>query len=203
MTNKTIPTMALAALAAAAFSAAPADASSIPGISVEPAPEVAGPFDMVNFFGFFGSGDASAPTASTPVDGTLSVVITGDIADDLSFTSGALGMTDDSGAWLSGTLAHVSTVSDPDGDDIVEMLFDTLGGPAETEFGTFAVATLTGEFGASPFAPTSLLSTSGVTGSFSIKSANPTPIPLPAGLPLLLGGFGLLWLVRNGFPMRK
>ena len=186
MTNSTMPTMALAALAAATFAAAPVYASSIPGITVEPAPEVAGPFDMTNFFGFFGSEVASSTSASTPVNGPLSVVITGDIAPDLSFTSGALAMTDDSGAWLSGTLAHVSAVSDPGGEDTVEMLFDTLGGPAGAEFGAFAVATLTGEFGASPFGLTSPMSTFGVTGSFSINPATTAAIPLPAGLPLLI-----------------
>lgn len=117
---------------------------------------------------------------------TLSVAITGDIADDLNFTSGALAMTDDSGEWLTGTLARVSTVSDPGGDDTVEMLFDTLGGPAGTEFGTFSVATLTGEFGATPFGLTSPMSTFGVTGSSMINSAIPAAIPLPAWFPLLI-----------------
>lgn len=93
-------------------------------------------------------------------------------------------MTDDSGEWLTGTLARVSTVSDPGGDDTVEMLFDTLGGPAGTEFGTFSVATLTGEFGATPFGLTSPMSTFGVTGSFMINSAIPAAIPLPAWFPL-------------------
>ena len=191
MNTRTITLLAQAAFAAALF-AQSAEASSILGITELSSPEVSGEFDMTNFFGFFGSGVASNSSALTAFDGSLSVSMTSDVASDLSFTSGALSVTDDDGAWLSGNLANVATVSDPAGEDTVEMLFDGLSGPAAAEFGNFAIATLTGEFGASPFGPGSPMSTFGVSGEFQINAAMATPIPTPAALPLLVAGLGVV-----------
>jgi len=150
-------------------------------------PQLNGPFDMTNFFGFFGSGSVSGNTASTTVLDTLSTSNTSDIASDNSFSTGALSVTDGGAGWLTGSLADLAVTSDPAGDDSITMLFDSLGGTAAGEFGDFVVAELTGEFGAMPFALTAPMATFGVSGSATFTGAEAmAPIPLPAGLPLLI-----------------
>jgi len=188
-------TRLLAAAVVLCASAATTHAATLSSVSVT-GPSIDGPFDMVNFFGFFGSGTVTGNTATTPVADSLATGISGSIASDNTFTSGSMTVTDGGAGWLSGTLIDLAVASDPAGDDTITMLFDDIAGTAGAEFGDFVVAELTGEFGATPFGFTAPMSTFGVSGSatFSGATSAVAPIPLPAGIVLLASALGLLAL---------
>ncbi|WP_372922978.1 hypothetical protein [Roseovarius sp.] len=132
-------------------------------------------------------------TATTPVADSLATGISGSIASDNTFTSGAMSITDGGAGWLSGTLIDLAVASDAAGDDTITMLFDDIAGTASGEFGEFVVAELTGEFGATPFGSTAPMAF-GVSGTATFSGATSTvaPIPLPAGIVLLASALGLL-----------
>ena len=192
-------TRLLAAAVALCVSAGTSHALSLS--SVNPiGPVIEGPFVMTYFPSpvdlFFGSGNnVTSNTASTSVADSLATSISATIASDNTFTTGAMSVTDGGAGWLSGMLIDLAVASDPAGDDTITMLFDDIAGPAGAEFGSFVVAELNGEFGATPFDFTAPMANSGVVGS--AKFSGVTPIPLPAGLPLLAASMGIFWLASR------
>ncbi|MCA8883531.1 MAG: hypothetical protein KDA50_07265 [Rhodobacteraceae bacterium] len=198
----TLPRLATLALAAGLMLlglGGRADATALPGVTIGTAPQLeATPADIANFFGFTVFGFVSAETATTPINTGLLVSVVADIAPDGSFSSGDLAVSDGAAAWLNGTLSAVATTINATGDDTIELLFDTLNGSAAPEFGPRSVVTLVGEFGSAPFDPAGPLAINGAQGMVYVNPAVLTnPIPLPAALPLLVAGLGMLRLATR------
>jgi hypothetical protein len=188
-------TLAAALLAGGAL-AAPASAATL-GLTVDPSVSIAGTAQADNdpfFFGFTatttgglsGSGFGGDPA---PLDLVLSDFAVGPLPLGAEFTiSGA------DTVLTSATLLDLAVESDAadDGDDVIELLFGSLGGSAGGDFGAQALLVLTGEFGADPigtgFATTDI--------AFAANPVALAPIPLPAGMTLLLGGIAALGAAR-------
>ena len=133
-------------------------------------------------FAFFGTGvqDGAGPNLS------ISTSSAGNF-----FASGPL--TPPPAVILTGS----SLVSTTFGQGFIEILYGSSGGTLATDFAQFLVRI--DNFGI-PFANADVSSTAilvPTTANISVTSAYPAVIPLPAGLPLLLGGVGALALLRR------
>lgn len=94
-------------------------------------------------------------------------------------------------------LTGSSLVSTTFGQGFIEILYGSSGGTLATDFAQFLVRI--DNFG-SPFENADISSTAiflPTTADISVTTANQAVIPLPAGLPLLLGGVGALAFLRR------
>jgi hypothetical protein len=190
-------TFAAAALLAGAVLAAPASAASL-GLTIDPTISISGSaqaendpsfigFNVTSTGGLAGAGFGGDPA---PLDLSLFDFAAGPVPGGAEFA-----VSDVAPVLTSAALIATAASSDAavDGDDVIELLFGSLGGSAAGAFGERALVTLVGEFGEDPF---------GIGFAFTpvAFSANPVttpaPIPLPAGLPLILTGLGALGALR-------
>lgn len=105
----------------------------------------------------------------------------------------ALDIFDEDTNFLTGTLSDTGFVdTDARYNGVLELLFDVTGGTFAAEFGDQVLMTLTANFGSDPF-NIDFGSTAGTLSLNPVIAA----VPLPAGLPLLLGGFGCFALLRR------
>lgn len=112
------------------------------------------------------------------------------IADPTSGATGGFDIFDDNGLFLDGDVLAVGFT-----DSVIEFEFGNLSGSGAGSFGSSVLALISFDdaLGANPFA-------SLVDGDFysaSISISNVTPIPLPAGFPLLAAGLGGLLILRR------
>lgn len=163
-------------------------------------PTVTASAATVDYFGFF---DGSLSTFAAIIDNTsgislgaspqLSFAVGFDLIDPTTGLSGGFGVTDASGQVLSGDLIAVGF-----SDSVIELQFGNLIGTGVGNFGTSVLATLafTDDLGLNPFS--SLVDLTSYNASISIanvQSGPVSPIPLPAGIWLLLAGiFSLAWV---------
>jgi hypothetical protein len=185
------PLTRLGAAAAAALLSLTLSAGALPiGLTQVDAPAVSGGGGLlVNGplgpgLTFSGPGVGSAPAAASDL---FVSVTTGP-----GFTTGAFNVSSPStGQYLVGNLVDFGFLFDAAGADRLELLFDITGGSAAPEFGSQALAFLTGEFGTNDGA-----FSTGFAASADIRIAAP-PIPLPAAPILLLSGLAVFGVFRH------
>lgn len=126
---------------------------------------------------------------------TLDIVAgfgTADPTDSSDFAFGGfLDVSDDDGQFLVGDLSSISF-----GTDLIELSFNNLIGNAAGSFGSTVIATISFDDmpGADPF---SAFVDGKIYGASVDISSAVAPVPLPAGLPLLIAGIGGLAVVRR------
>lgn len=106
--------------------------------------------------------------------------------------AGFLDVIDDAGQFLAGDLLAIGFT-----EDVIELQFDNLSGTGAGAFGTSVLVLVTFDdpLGANPFGD--LFDGDALGASISIARVQPvTPIPLPAALPLLGAGLGVLVILR-------
>lgn len=173
-------------------------AEAAPLNAVTDAPVIDVPVATADYIEFFGIGDLSIIGAEglsfdlVPAGPLLiDIFVDFDVADPSGTAGGALFSVDDDGVFLDGAL--VRTGFD---DDVLQLLFGGLTGPAAGDFGRFVLAELV--FidpvpGTDPLASFVDETTYDVAATLSSVSA----IPLPAALPMLAAGLGGLVLLRR------
>ena len=163
-----------------------------PVLTVDPA--------NVTFSDLFGEGDLSMFDLVTDISGlttngdvTLGFGVGFDLIDPTMALSGGFDLSDDDGLLLSGNLTATGF-----GDDVIELQFDSLSGSATGAFSDMVLLEIVFDpadgLSDAPFGNLEDLTTYMATVTLS-NVGDLAPIPLPAGLPLLvvaLGGFG--WL---------
>lgn len=117
------------------------------------------------------------------------------LADPTTGLSGGFDIFDEDGFFLGGDLFAVGFI-----EDVIELQFNNLSGSGAGSFGTSVLALITFDdpLGANPFA--SLFDGDSLGASITISdvaSSTVAPIPVPAGLPLLLTGLGGIVLLRR------
>ena len=196
----------IATLAAVLFASAP-DAATL-GLSTS-APTIAASTAQVDYLEFSPDGDLSA--AGMIVDGSSLITLAGvaeisfgigfDLANPDVAPSGGFDIYDDNGLYLAGDLIALGFRAFGGNGSLIELHFGQLSGNGEGEWtDTLLMNVIFPSGGGNPFDmfvdgenhPASI-------GIFAVTSV-PTPIPLPGGLPLLLGG--LLCLRWRGFAKR-
>lgn len=187
---------ALAIGLAAFWAADEAAAKPLPYVLDGPTIEI--PFASADYLEVGGTGDLSAflaeglATDTTQAGGLfVDFTLTFDPLAPAGTALGALFSVDDDGAFLDGDVLQTGF----DG-DVLQVLFGNLTGKAAGDFGRFALLELVFVF---PFAGTDPLTTlvDGTTYDVAATIYSATPIPLPAGLPLLAAGLGGLVLLRR------
>lgn len=130
--------------------------------------------------------DGASPTGFTTIDFAAGY----SLADPALNLSGFLDVSDENGQFLVGDLLAVGFT-----EDIVELQFGNLTGSGAGLFSSSVLALIAFDdpLGANPF--DSFVDGDSYIASVSIS--NVAPIPLPAGLPLLLAGLGGLALLRR------
>lgn len=172
------------------------------------APSLQATTAFIDYFDFFGDGelltdipeadviDGFSPVGFTTIDFVVGFS-TSDPTDASDFAFGGfLDISDDDGQFLTGDLLAIGFA-----EDTIELQFDNLSGVGAGSFGTSVLALVAFDdpLGADPFA--SLFDGDSLGGSITVSNVATTvaPIPLPAGLPLLLAGLaGLCWVGRKG-----
>jgi len=112
--------------------------------------------------------------------------------DPTTELTGGFDVLDDDGFFLGGDLIAVGFT-----EDVIELQFGNLDGSAANLFGSSVLALIAFEdpLGANPFA--ALLDGDSLWASISLSKVAVAPVPLPAGLPLLLAGLAGMAMVRK------
>lgn len=149
------------------------DGLSVDFFTAAPIPAVADGFDGgtglgVDLFGFFDSGDASGGSlnALLSVENDAGVLLTADVVEAVGFD-----------------------------DDLIQILFSHLDGPAAAEFGQQVLVELVFLFPPVDSSPFANLEDGGEYEVAGVVSA--VVIPLPATLPLLAAGLGAFAVARR------
>lgn len=158
---------------------------------------------MVDFFAFPPDGDLSAALVDVdaatdiplPTAATLGFGIGFTLADPTDTPTGGFDIANGSGLLLAGDLIDVGFV-----EDVIELHFGTLTGSLAADFGSAALMVITFDdpgnaLDANPF--DGLVDGQSYGASITVSAIDTTPIPLPAGAVLLMGGIGLLALRRR------
>ncbi|WP_136636741.1 VPLPA-CTERM sorting domain-containing protein [Pseudooceanicola onchidii] len=134
-------------------------------------------FDTVALGSVVGAG----PVLEVGVDVQLGF----DVSDPYGTLTGALFTTDGADGFLDGDLVNVGFDT-----YVVELVFGNLTGSAASLFGDFALVEL---FFEDPYLndPLAMLEDGETYAVYGVVSSV-APVPLPAGLPLMAGGFALL-----------
>ncbi|SFR06274.1 VPLPA-CTERM sorting domain-containing protein [Poseidonocella sedimentorum] len=163
------------------------------------APSLSSSTGLISYFDVDPDGDLS--TGGAEVDATDGVSPSGfteigfgvgfSLADPTTGLTGGFDVFDDDGLFLGGDLFAVGFT-----EDVIELHFNNLSGSGASAFGTSVLALIVFDdpLGANPFA--ALLDGDELGASITISDVV-APIPLPAGLPLLLAGLLGLGLVRR------
>ncbi|MEP5758982.1 MAG: VPLPA-CTERM sorting domain-containing protein [Litoreibacter sp.] len=172
------------------------------GLTTE-APSLSSSAAFIDFLDFDPDGDLS--TFGAEVDATdglspagfteISFGIGYALSDPMGNFSGGFDVFDEDGEFLAGDLLAVGFM-----EDVIELQFGNLNGSGSGDFGSSVLALISFDdpLGANPF--TSFFDGDSLGASISISSVANTsvaPIPLPAGLPLLLGGLGFLGFMKR------
>lgn len=185
---------------AAAFGSMSAAATL--GLTTE-APSLSSSTAFIDFFDIDPDGDLS--TFGAEVDTTDGVTPVGfteigfgvgyALTDPTGDFSGGFDIFDEVGEFLAGDLVAVGFT-----DNVIEFQFGNLTGSGARDFGSSLLALITFDdpLGANPFDNFFDGDSLGATITISsVLDTSVAPIPLPAGLPLLLGGMGVLALARR------
>lgn len=189
-------TLAIGAVVGGAASAATLGLTTeTPGLSSSVA--------FVDFFDFDPDGDLSSFGAE--VDATDGVSPNGfteigfgfgySLADPTGDFDGGFDVFDESGEFLAGDLSAIGFT-----EDAIELQFGNLSGSGASSFGSSVLMLISFDepIGANPF--NAFVDFDSLGASISIASVADTsvaPIPLPAGLPLLITGIGGIALLRR------
>ena len=151
-------------------------------------------FDDFEFIDMLVLGDIDSETGVTVgPNPLLSFALGFGIFDPTNIFLGGFGIDTDNGQFLSGDLIAVGFT-----EDVIELQLGNLVGSGVGSFGSSVLATLTSlDFGANPF--DSLAGGGSTTASVTLANVvEMPPIPLPAGLGLLLSALaGLAFLRRK------
>jgi len=184
------------ALAISAMVAGTSSAATL-GLTSE-APILSSSTAFIDFFDLDPDGDLSAFGAEVDTtDGVSTVGFTEigfgfgySLSDPSGDFSGGFDVFDEDGEFLAGELLAVGFT-----EDLIELQFGNLGGAGAGVFGSSVLIMISFDdsLGPNPF---SAFVDGDVLGA-SISIASVAPIPLPAGLPLLLTGIGGIALLRR------
>lgn len=139
--------------------------------------------------------DGVSPNGFTTVDFVVGFS-TADPSDTSDFAFGGfLDVSDDDGQFLVGDLFAIGYT-----EDAIELQFNNLSGSGAGSFGSTVLALVAFDdpLGANPFA--SLFDGDSLAASITVSNVadvSMAPIPLPAGMPLLIAGLGGLALLRR------
>ncbi|MCO8146371.1 hypothetical protein NHN26_14170 [Rhodovulum tesquicola] len=173
-------------------------AAAFPALSAGAAPIIDLPDGEAAFTVFDGTGDLTLFGADALVNGSgLSAALTADLAlvfdqaDPYGTLDGFLDLYEGADLFLGGLLASVSAE-----EDLLTLVFDMLTGSAAALFGDALRVELffNTEVGADPLAG---LESGEVYKVVATGEGQLAPIPLPAGLPLLLAGLGAMLVLRR------
>ncbi|SEB07400.1 hypothetical protein [Rubrimonas cliftonensis] len=189
MFRKTLPAIALLPIVLAA---APSGAATLSVITLD-APTLTGVGDASNSpglfdFEFFGVGAVSSePAEATGLDIDIVAEI---LADGSVGPEGGLLLVGPGpqagGFFLTGDLTDVAFSIGP-GEDVLELLFEVISGPAE--YGMLALARIFGDFGDDA---ASAFGSNGFDPTDARFELHPAVIPLPAALPMAVSALALL-----------
>lgn len=168
------------------------------GLTTE-APSLSSSTAEIDYLEFLSDGNLStfgaevdATNGTSPVGLTeISFAVGFDVSDPTGDFGGGFDVFDDNGEFLAGDILAVGF-----SEDVIEFQFGNLSGSAADDFGSSVLALITFDdpLGVDPFR--ALADGDALFASISIsRVAAIAPVPLPAGLPLLLTGalgFGLL-----------
>ncbi len=167
------------------------------------APSFSSSTAFIDFLDFDPDGDLStfgvevvATDGVTPVGLTeIGFGIGYSLADPTGDFSGGFDIFDEDGEFLAGDLLAVGFT-----EDVIEFEFGNLTGSGAGDFGASVLALIAFDdpLGMNPF--NGFLDGDSLGASITVLNVVDTsvaPVPLPAGLPLLLGGIGILAIARN------
>lgn len=172
------------------------------GLTTE-APSLTSNTAFIDFLDFDPDGDLS--TFGAEVDATDGVAPVGfteigfgigySLSDPTGDFSGGFDIFDEDGEFLAGDLLAVGFT-----EDVIEFQFGNLTGSGAGDFGASVLALIAFDdpLGLNPFE--SFFDGDSLGASITISSVvdtSPAPIPLPAGLPLILTGLGGLLVLRR------
>ena len=195
LTMKTLLTSLALGLAAfgAAERAHAASLDVVTGAPVIDVPSATADYSEVSGAGDLSLFDAEALSPDLSSTGTLllNLAVNFDASAPSATADGVLLSEDDDGPFLDGTLVEAGYDN-----DILQLLYGDLTGSAAGDFGGFALLEV---FFIALFPGTDPLSNlvDGITYDVSATVSSAAPIPLTAGLPLLLAGLGGLLMLRR------
>ncbi|MEO9514404.1 MAG: hypothetical protein ABJH45_21575 [Paracoccaceae bacterium] len=175
------------------------------GLTTE-APSLSSSTAIIDFLDIDPDGDLS--TFGAEVDATESVTSVGfteigfgvgyALANPIGDFSGGFDIFDGNGEFLAGDLLAVGFA-----EDVIEFQFGNLTGSGARDFGSSVLALIAFDdpLGLSPF--DGFFDSDSLSASITISNVvdtSPAQVPLPAGLPLILTGFGGLLLLRRASP---
>lgn len=185
--KSTIAGMAVAVITAGnAFAGVFPVTATDPSVSATPVDvDIVNLGSSIDLFGLFDISSSSGIMPNGLAAGDF--LLTLDTVDP-SFSFGDFTIDDDDGLFLSGDLSDFTT-----SDDLIEVLFENVNGSAAGDFGSSVLASIA--FNSAVGDPLGLDGIFDATVTFSAVDTGVAPIPLPAALPMLAGGLGLIGFV--------
>lgn len=193
MLNKMKTILAATALSVAASAGTAATLNLDTTDPILTASSVSVEFSEIGVFAFsaFGEIDGSAGIAT---DGLTELFLDAEVTSSDPFTAdfGTLDVSDETDFVVLGDLVDFGFT-----DTSLEFLFDTFDGRFAADFGAQVLVEFTLARGSNLTFLSGLEDGDVVEGGLTLSAVDLAPIPLPAGLPLLLAGLGGFWVLRR------